>query len=188
MVKSRRARHTNHSHNACRLVRMLLPLVRDLFYMTSFGLDETEEHIFEHAALGYGVEVSGGEQQEREEALRANLDGSFVAVECTDISSKEEFLQAAIRNARDVPDDESVEHVSVIQMEKALAQADCTFLVLEFDSPEHSVQTDIAQTMKGVSEGRRFDGAIGFSCEEGGSVVRAEPDLSMRVKSYTIDE
>jgi hypothetical protein len=64
--------------------------------------------------------------------------------------------------------------------------SDVTIFLYEFSEMPSSTQTSIAQLMKGLAERSDFDGGLIYTCENGNAVVEAEPDLSMRVKSWEI--
>lgn len=144
--------------------------------------------MFEHTASGYGAVISGGSAKEREEALRNHIDGPFAVVDCRGITDSEEFVREAIRSAIDDDAAEKVHLPSAMDLSRGLAEAEVNLLILEFDSMDYDVQKPVAQMMKGVAERREWDGTIGYACEEGDAVVRAEGDLSMRVKSWSLDE
>lgn len=156
--------------------------------MSSLNLDDTEVHMFEHTAGGYGAVITGGSPAEREEALRTHIDGPFTVVNCNGITSSEEFVREALRDALGDDVAEDVHLPSAMDLSRGLAEAGTNLLILEFDSMEYDVQKPVAQLMKGVSERRDWDGSIGYACEEGDAVVKAEGDLRMRVKTWSLDD
>lgn len=155
--------------------------------MGDLTLDETEQHMFRHSASGYGVEVTGGTPSDRERALREYLDEPFVTVDGRTCTSYNDVLTRLVARAREesVTDDE---RISAITVTRALVEADTNVLFLEFDALPTETQTDVAQMTKGLAERREFEGQIGFSSRNGGRVVRAEPDLSMRVRTWDVNE
>lgn len=156
--------------------------------MSSLNLDDMEADMLEHTASEYGAVITGGSPSEREAALRHHLEESFAVVDCLGITSSEEFVREAVRSAVSDKDAEKIHLPSAIDLARGLAEGGVNLLILEFDSMEYDVQKPVAQTMKGVAESQGWNGSIGYSCEEGDAVVRAEGDLSMRVKTWSLDD
>lgn len=157
--------------------------------MTGLDLDEIEERHFLHGATGYGVEICGGTAEEREATLKKLLEGPFTTVDCRDLETSDDVVETILAdvlgiNPAEIDDDR---HLGTRDAERVLAEAGNSLLLLEFDSLSNDAQTDVARSMKGIAEGRQFDRELGYSVAEGGSVVRAEPDLRMRVRSWDID-
>lgn len=87
-----------------------------------------------------------------------------------------------------IAEDDLDKHIlSGVDVRRALESGPASLLILEFDSMPSDVQTDVARLMKGVTETDEYDGAIGYACEQGDAVVRAEFDLSGRVRTWSID-
>lgn len=157
--------------------------------MTQLDLDDTEEHMFRHAASGYGAEVAGGTPDDREDALREYLDDPFLVVDGRDFEDTDAIIDSlVIQSGYCNPDELDDYHITWTDAKRGLERADVeTILFLEFDSLPSDTQTSIAQLMKGVAEHSDFDGCIGYSVEDGGSVVKAEFDLASRVRTWDID-
>lgn len=157
--------------------------------MTHLDLDESEQHMFQHAADGYGAVVAGGTPDQREETLRDLLDGPFTVVDCREIETSDEFHDEVVVKTGYRDRDELHKYMlSDIDLERGLSAAETTLLILEFDSiDDPDERKAIAQTMKAVAE-RGIPGGIGYACVEPDAVVKAEFDLSARVKSWVIDE
>lgn len=156
--------------------------------MPGLDFDEPEERMFQHAASQYGVVVCGGSAEDREAALRAQLEGPFAVVDGREIDSVDGFVEAVILAAADVSvEDLEDRALSRVDVERALSQSEVGLLVLEFDSMGSEGQSGVAQLVKGVAESSLFEGVIGFSAEECDAVVRAEFDLSGRIRSWTVE-
>lgn len=152
------------------------------------NLDEGEHQRFEHAASGYGVVITGGTPDDREAALRDNLDGPLVTIDCREMDSMQDIYDAIILNSGH-RDEEHVETYSIgpVDASRALTETGSGVLVLEFEELDSDDQTSLAQFFKGVAERRGFEGDIGYACREPDSVVRAERDLSMRIQSWQLE-
>lgn len=129
----------------------------------SLDLDETDERRFRHSCEGYGAEVTDGTAEQRKEALLERIDEPVVEIDGREIGSTEEFSEA-------------------------MPNAEANITILEFDSMDSEIQTSVAQRMKGVAEAMNSDRMIGYTAEEGGAVVRAEFDLSARIRTWGLEE
>lgn len=157
--------------------------------MSSLDLDETEQHMLQHAANGYGAEITGGSPDDREQALYEHLTGPFVTVDGRQATDEDDVMARIVSQATDVSYEDAADDslLSSIDVRRALQESGHNILFLEFDSMPSDTQTGVAQMMKGTAEARGFNGQIGYSCETGGSVVQAEFDLSSRVRTWDLD-
>ncbi|WP_135666786.1 hypothetical protein [Halorhabdus rudnickae] len=158
--------------------------------MASLDLDETGERQFEHGARGYGVEVYGGTAEDREAVLRDRLGGDVVAVDARTVEDSEELVKSALLEMGvDKKEIEKRRRVGGRVLRRVLVDTGHSFAILELDQLESDARTSVAQMMKGVAEGMMDadEVMIGFSSEEGGAAVHAEPDLRMRVRSWEIN-
>jgi len=71
---------------------------------------------------------------------------------------------------------------------RALVETETGLLVVEFDSLESDIQTGSARTLKGWAEHQDFEQKLGYTTEQPDAVVRAEPGLRMRIRSWDIQK
>jgi hypothetical protein len=80
-----------------------------------------------------------------------------------------------------------IEDTGHIDLKRALEETEQTLAVLEFDALTDEVQTGIARQLKGIAKSlSSSDISLLYAEGESGTVVRAEPDLRGRVRTYTI--
>lgn len=160
--------------------------------MSGLDLDETESHMFERAMNGYGAVVSDGTDTERrtslEDQFKGTLSNQFIVIDGREHMEQESIFRQIVSKALGLPEDKLEEQlISSVDVRQALGEAGRGIAFLEFDSMPADLQTNIARLSKGIAESREFDGRIAFTSESGDAVVRAEPDLSGRVRSWSID-
>jgi len=152
-------------------------------------LDESDERRFRHGATGYGVEIHRGNPEDRKSVFEEQFDDPTVFVDGRDVENQEDLVGAALLEMD--ADEEWIENqysIGSIELKRALTETESNFVILEFDAMDREVQISVAQMMKGVAETIDLDDImLGFACEEGGAVVRAERDLSMRIRSWELE-
>lgn len=157
--------------------------------MGHLNLDETDQRRFRHGARGYGAEVYGGEPKEREQVLDNQLGEPIVKVDARDIDTADEIaVEALVQLSSDREEIEKRRRVGSHEIVRELGKNGSNLAILEFDSLDYEEQKATARMMKAVAETLDDDDVLlGYACEEGGAVVRAEHDLSMRVRSWEIE-
>lgn len=154
-------------------------------------LDEGDEHMFKHELTGYGTVLIGGDAENRESEMLRHMDEPVAVVDGRDVDDERDFWVQVIRAALGdaVPDDyfENQRTINSRNGRRALMEADSGVLVVEFDEMDSDTQTDVARGFKGVAENMNFEQEIGFTASEGNPVVRAERDLSMRVRTWELE-
>ncbi|MFC6770303.1 hypothetical protein ACFQDD_01975 [Halorubrum pallidum] len=145
--------------------------------------------MFRRGAIGYGVEVYGGTHEQRRAVFEIQFGDPTVYVdarECSDSTSL--FRTALLSIADDAERIEQLPSYSGHYLRQELERAGSNFVIEEFDSLPSDARTSVARSMKAIAEGLGSDEVkLGFTTEEGGSVVHAEPDLRMRVRSWEVD-
>jgi len=151
-------------------------------------LDESDQYDFEHAARGYGVEIYGGTPERRQKAVQYHYDTPVTIIDCSDVTEPDEIVEKALR---ELGAEEEINKMLLTMSDVAeqLVENDGNLVLAEFDSMEQDLQRVTAQKMKNLAERlpSRSDTMLGFTCEEGGAIVRAESDLSIRVRSIEIE-
>jgi hypothetical protein len=152
-------------------------------------LDETDERQFRHGATGYGVELYGGTAEARTAALREHFDEPLTTVDCREADDSDDVIDTALRKLG--VDEDRIDRLAmgVHDLRKAINETEHHFAILESDALDFKEQRDVARTMKAVAEGLDHDDIdimLGFTSSMGGSVTSAEPDLSMRVRSWQV--
>lgn len=151
--------------------------------------DETEERRIIHGANGYGVELHGGDSEERIDVLKQLLDDPVIVIDGNDIPDSDTFTEQVLLEAG--VDEEKIEKLynpSSIDIRRAFSQTEPSLIIANFDAMDEDTQTNVAQMMKGIAEGLDSDTSqFGYTSEKGGIVTRAEPDLSVRVLNYNLD-
>jgi len=154
-------------------------------------LSESKQRHFDNFATGYGVEVYGGTPEDREAALRDQFGDPVVVVDGRDVDSQEELVKSALLDMGISKNElESRFSIGSIDLKRALIESQSHIILTEFDSMSSEVQTNVARMMKGIAEDWDLDGVeimLGYTCEEKGAVVRAERDLSIRVRSWGLE-
>lgn len=153
-------------------------------------LDETNERKFVHGATKYGVEVHGGTPDAREAVFREQFDEPLVVVDGREADSEEDLMKSAlIQLGAEKEELENRYSIGSTDIRRALTETENNFVITEFDAMDRDTQTNVAQMIKAIAEGmdmRDTNIMLGFSCAEGGAVVRAEHDLSIRIRSWEI--
>ncbi|RLM68583.1 hypothetical protein [Halorubrum sp. Atlit-26R] len=153
-------------------------------------LNETDTRMFRRGAQGYGVEVYGGTPEQRRAAFEIQFDEPTVFVDAREMDAAEDLFKTVLLAVTD-RDEEAIENQpswAGWDLQRPLEETDTNLVILEFDSLPSDARTNVAQHMKALAENLRVDEVkLGFTSEEGGSVVHAEPDLRMRVKSWEIE-
>jgi|AntDeeMinimDraft_4_1070355.scaffolds.fasta_scaffold02399_3 hypothetical protein len=152
-------------------------------------LDENDERRFKHAAGGYGVEVHGSSPEDREAMLQKHLNDPLVTVDGQEINSSEDLVERAlIEMGADEDEVKEIYNIGGIELRRALADSGNSLAILHFDAMGEDVRKAVAQMMKGVAEQTQTDEIMfGYTSEDGGELVRAESDLSMRVLSWGLE-
>jgi len=152
-------------------------------------LDEMDSHMFRHGAEGYGVEVYGGTAEQRRAAFEIQFDEPTVFVDARDTSDADSlFTNALTALAGDQAAADGQQRRTGRGLRRELERTESNLVIVGFDSLPSDEQTTVAQRMKGIAEGLRSEAVkLGYMSESGGSVVHAEPDLRMRVKSWEIE-
>lgn len=99
------------------------------------------------------------------------------------------WLRVWVRN--DHEDTERLEsaHPSGYGVETRLDDTSVNLVIVAFDAMPDNVQTSVARHVKAFAEGIDGDDiTFAFTVEEGGAVVRAEPDLRMRVQRFQVNQ
>ena len=159
----------------------------DTTSMWGLQLDETDEHHFRHGATGYGVELYGGTAQDRIADLRRHFDEPLVTVDCREAETGEDVIDMALREFG--VDEDKISRLSMasFDLSKEINQTKQHFAILELDAIRFEEQRSVAQMMKALAEGLNHeDIMLGFTTSQGGQVIRAEPDLSARVRSWQV--
>lgn len=135
--------------------------------MGELNLDSKERHEFQHQAQnGYGVLVCGGSGGDRVLALRENIYGNVSAVNCEKISSKEDFIRSILKSREDKTETQMEDMLlGLADVKRAFESGDDGLLVLEIDTLDKSVQSDIFRLMKGLIESSEFTGPVGYTAE-----------------------
>jgi len=155
---------------------------------TLLGLDKPARRRFQNAASGYGVEICGGTTDQRQTVIAQTFDGQTVHVDGRSIKSLEEFNQAILtETSSDDATTSATAPPRAFDVLRRLRNTGSNLAVVEFDSMPSSVQTDVAQQLKGYAEDLGNDIRFAYTTAECGAVVRAERDLNMRVQSFEID-
>ena len=150
-------------------------------------LDETDKQKFRHGATGYGVELYGGVADSRISELRDHFDEPLVTVDCREADTSGEVIDMALREFG--IDEEKIDRLAMgpFDLRKVINQTEKHFAILEFDSLGFKEQRSVAQIIKGLAEGLNNDDImLGFTSSMGGAVTSANPDLSMRVRSWQV--
>lgn len=150
-------------------------------------LDEPGRRLFQQAARGYGVELYGGTPEQRHQVLAAIFDEPTWWVDGRTIDTAPDFYTRVVE-ASGVSIDETVDtaHSQQFAVESRLEDTGANLIIEAFDAMPGDVQTDVAQSLKGIAEALTSNTHFGFTSQDGGAVVRAEPDLRMRVRSYEL--
>jgi len=148
-------------------------------------LSEHEENTFNNTAKSYGVEINGGTPTERKKALKNHLSTPITIIDARNHDTADDIIKQAIE------DIENEEQNSIVygrrNLSSPLVNRDMSLAILEFDSLPMSEQQTLAQNMKGTAETISSDKVMfGYTAENEGTLVTANPDLQMRIKSYTI--
>lgn len=155
--------------------------------MEETNFTSSDERVIENGLRGYGCVVSGGDADEREDALREYFNNPFIVIKCKHIDSVDEFIRRVIELSPSERDYGPNRSLGLIEMRRAIGETNTGLLISEFDSMEKEVQRGIAQLMKGLAEREDWEGEIGYTCMNSDAVVKAESDLRLRVKSVSID-
>ena len=149
-------------------------------------LSEKEQRMFEHAAHSYGAIVCGGTADDRVSSLGKQLCGEeSIVVDFRSVSSEEQLMRQLVTESSG----EAEENIGTLEARKSLEQVpEKTILLLEFDSAPSDVQQYTVQFMKGVIEVSDWDGLIGYTADDCEAVVRANFDLSGRVRSWNLED
>lgn len=152
-------------------------------YMDSLTEDEKER--FVHYATRYGSIIMGGNSTERAEFLKNTLEGPFVTIDCTQINSKDDFVRAILnQTGYNVTENEII---GFGDASRSLQNNEYSILILEFEKLSDEIRTYVAQCLKGLGGSSRYTGMIGYACTQRESVVRAESDMSMRIRPWSLD-
>ena len=170
------------------------------------NLDEGGKHKFKHELTGYGTVLIGGDADSRKSEMLRHMDEPVIVVDGADVDEARDVWVSILLGA--YPDDLSADElkdarVSSRKAKQALIDTDSGVLLHGFDEMDSEVQTDVAQHFKGIAEGvnglgvkprgirlaflMNFEQEIGFTAVEGNPVVRAERDLSMRVRTWELE-
>lgn len=141
---------------------------------------ESDEFRFESSINGYGAIICGGKQNERKNKLVNRFPDDTIIISGEDIHSKNDFIS-------ELSAELGIEVMTMARIRRHMNETDSSIIILEFDAMSDNIQTDIAQSMKGIAESIVYNGKIGYTGEKCDCVVRAEPDLSMRVQSFNIE-
>lgn len=153
------------------------------------NLDEGDERHFQHELTGYGTVVIGGDAESRKTEILKYMDEPVIVADGNNITSDRDLWVHIITSAYDDVSESDLESKRslYINARRSLVDTDSGILIHEFDAMDSDVQTDIAQSFKGIAENMNFDQEIGFTATEGNPVVRAEFDLSMRVRTWELE-
>lgn len=155
--------------------------------MSENMLSEDEVKRFNHAASGYGAVVVGQDPQSREDVLRNHLEGPFIAIDCSKVDSEEDYIIEGLSQFDNVDVEElDKTYLSGRDLNREIRNQQYSILVLEFEELDSELQTYVARLNKGLAERMNYEKMIGYACTEEDSVVSAEFDLSMRVRSWDI--
>lgn len=154
---------------------------------TKAGFEKSDWMRIQHTAQGYGAELYGGTPEARRDALEELIEGPHASVDCREVESLEGFIRRGIESCTDGSVKDNL-ILSDRDLTRALNESGRNLLVLEFQAMESDVRTSVAQLLKGAAERRNAEFWIGYTCAEGGAVVDAEFDLSMRVQSWEIQD
>lgn len=149
------------------------------------SLTDDEKERFVHAASRYGAIIMGGSPNTRSEFLKNTLEGPFVSINCSQINSDDDFVRTILEQT-----DYSISENEIIMFNDAsrlLRERGYSILILEFEELSSELQTYVARCLKGLGERQDYSGMIGYACTERESVVRAEPDMSMRIRPWILD-
>ena len=154
------------------------------------NLDEGGKHKFKHELTGYGTVLIGGDADSRKSEMLRHMDEPVIVVDGADVDEARDVWVSILLGA--YPDDLSADElkdarVSSRKAKQALIDTDSGVLLHGFDEMDSEVQTDVAQHFKGIAEAMNFEQEIGFTAVEGNPVVRAERDLSMRVRTWELE-
>ena len=156
-------------------------------YVDMCQLKDGSKSRFVRASKNYGAIITGGTPKNREQFLRSTLDGPFVTINCSKINSEEELIQNCLKQMNYFEGDGPGNEILMpVDLRKALQDNNYSILVLEFEELNEELQTFIAQFLKGLVEVGKYDKMIGYACGERESVVRAEPDMSMRIRPWLL--
>ena len=150
-------------------------------------LSETDKEKFLRSATSYGVELYGGTAEERIDALTEQFDQPLVTVDCREVDTSGEVNDIALREFG--VDDGKRDQLSIrtVDLQRKIKLTESHFAVLELDSLDYTEQRNVARLMKSIAEGLEHDDImLGFTCSMKGAVTTAEPDLSMRVRSWQV--
>lgn len=157
--------------------------------MTGLDFDDSDKRRFNHYASGYGVVLHGSTPENRENALREQLNDPLVVIDCRENENMDEIHNTVILQTGH-RDEEELErlHIGPVDMKRAIVEQNYNVLVVEIDELPDETRTSLAQFFKGLGERRNFDGQIGYTAKEPDSVVQAQPDLRGRLRAYELDE
>lgn len=141
---------------------------------------------FERYVSGYGAVIYNGTAEQRLRAMKEHTDGPHMVVDGREIKSYDEF-RATLRNqVQNIPrEDIDVFSFSLNRIRDIMNQDYGCLIIQEFDSMPLDVQTSVAQLLKGFVE-TGYEGGLGYTCSESDSVVIANGDLRMRVRSWEL--
>jgi len=126
--------------------------------------------------------------EERRESIKKFIPDSknTILIDGRNISSEDNFYNSIVSSSGIIEDNREEKSYTPTESRRVLAQSNSNLIIIEFDSMNKNVQRTVAQTIKMFAETKDWKGYIGYTCQEGDAVVRANPDLSMRVKSWEL--
>lgn len=150
----------------------------------TLNLDELEEMRLNSCLEQFGAVITGGNPEARKEAVLRHMSGPVEVIDCRTVSDADEFW----RRITALHEESLDEHVDKIDAENALTESGYNILMHEFDSMSGELQTTVARGFKGFTENPEISQEFAYTAEAGDAVVRAEPDLRSRVKSWELEE
>lgn len=134
---------------------------------------------------GYGAYISGKTEKKRRQVLLPAMDEPVI-VECEAHSDAESIFRHIVETTKEL-DLDPEQSIGGYDASLGLVETDMGIALLNFDLLPKKERTKLAQWIKGLAEKDNFNGHIGFTGNEPGAVVRAEPEMRARIPSIHLD-